>query len=382
MIPSGGRIVMVRSRNHVVIDLSALGHNFKELKSVVSPGARIMGIVKSDAYGHGSIPVSRTLVKHGVDRLGVAHLHEALELRQHGIGLPVVILCGIRTREDAAAVIGNHFIPVLFDTDAAHILGDECARRGTRLRVQVKVDTGMGRLGFPQTELRSALQTIMANRSLIIEGLTSHFSSADETVRDFTELQIKNFRSAIDIGRQLGLDLPVNNLANSAGIVGYRNSHFDMVRPGILLYGGRPSPECVSPLRIKPVMHFKGEVLQVREMPAKTPISYGRTYYTQSHQKIAVISAGYGDGLPRSLSNKGKVLIGGIKANIVGRVCMNMTMVDITGLAEVRPGTEVVFLGSQGKESISGDDMATMAQMISYEIFCSLGHRTSREYTR
>jgi alanine racemase len=373
---------MVRSRNHVVIDLSALGHNFMELKSVVSPGTRIMGIVKSDAYGHGLIPVSHTLVKHGVDRLGVAHLHEALELRQHGIGLPVVILCGIRTREEAGAVIDNQFIPVLFDTEVAQILGDECARRRTRLQVQVKVDTGMGRLGFPQSELGSALQRMMADRNLVIEGLTSHFSSADEPVRDFTELQIRNFRSAIDIGRQMGLDLPVNNLANSAGILGYRNSHFDMVRPGILLYGGQPSPEYAGPLRPKPVMHFKGEVLQVRDMPAQTPISYGHTYYTQSHQKIAVTSAGYGDGLPRSLSNRGKVLIGGIKANIVGRVCMNMTMVDVTGLADVRPGTEVVFLGSQGKETISGDDMATMAQTISYEIFCSLGQRKSKEYVR
>jgi alanine racemase len=373
---------MVHSRNHVVIDLSALGHNFKELKSIVSPGTRIMGIVKSDAYGHGSIPVSRTLVKHGVDRLGVAHLHEALELRQNGIGLPVVILSGIKTREEAGAVIDNQLIPVLFDAEVAQILGDECARRGRKLHVQVKVDTGMGRLGFPQSELRSALQRIMAGRSLIIEGLTSHFSSADETVRDFTDLQIRNFRSAIDIGRQIGLDLAVNNLANSAGIVGYRNSHFDMVRPGILLYGGRPSPECAIPLRLKPVMHFKGEILQVREMPPQTPISYGRTYYTKGHQKIAVISAGYGDGLPRSLSNRGKVLTGGIKANIVGRVCMNMTMVDITGLADVGPGTEVVFLGTQGKETISGDDMATMAQTISYEIFCSLGQRNSREYVR
>jgi alanine racemase len=371
---------MVHSRNHVVIDLSALGHNFKELKSVVSPGTRIMGIVKSDAYGHGSIPVSRTLVKHGVDRLGVAYLHEALELRQHGIGLPVVVLCGIKTREDAGAVVDNHFIPVLFDAEVARILGDECARRGTRLQVQLKVDTGMGRLGFPWSEVRNALKRIMVQRSLIIEGLTSHFSSADETGRDFTELQIRNFKSAIDIGRQMGLDLPANNLANSAGIVGYRNAHFDMVRPGILLYGGQPSPENTSPLRLKPVMHFKGEVLQVREMPDQTPISYGRTYYTQSHQKIAVTSAGYGDGLLRSLSNRGKVLIGGIKANIVGRVCMNMTMVDVTGLADVGPGTEVLFLGSQGKETISGDDMARMAQTISYEIFCSLGQRNSKEY--
>jgi alanine racemase len=373
---------MAYSRNHVVIDLSALVHNFKGLKGLVSPETRIMGIVKSDAYGHGSVPVSAVLVKHGVDRLGVAHLHEAMELRQNDIRLPVVVLCGIKTREEAGAVIDHHFIPVLFDAEAAAMLGDECARRGTRLKVQVKVDTGMGRLGFPWSGVRSVLEKIMAQTSLIIEGLTSHFSSADEDGQDFTELQIRNFRTAIDIARQMGLDLSANNLANSAGIVRYKHSHFDMVRPGILLYGGQPSPGYSGPLRLKPVMHFKAEVLQVREMPDQTPISYGRTYSTQGRQKIAVVSAGYGDGLPRSLSNRGMVLIGGNKADIVGRVCMNMTMVDVTHLAGVRPGNEVVFLGSQGKEIISGDEMALRAQTISYEIFCSLGQRNTKEYVQ
>jgi alanine racemase len=373
---------MVQPRNRIVVDLSALIHNFKELKGVLRPGTGVMGIVKSDAYGHGLIPVSRALVRHGVDRLGVAHLHEAMELRRNGIGLPVVILCGIRTREEAEAVIDNQFIPALFDAETAEMVGEECARRGTRLQVQVKVDTGMGRLGFHWSEIGGALKRIMGHRSLIIEGLASHFSSADETEREFTELQIRNFSSVIDVGRRMGLGLWANNLANSAGIVGYRNSHFEMVRPGILLYGGQPSPGGPGALPLKPVMHFKAEVLQVREMPDQTPISYGRTYYTRGRQKIAVVSAGYGDGLPRSLSNRGMALIGGMKANIVGRVCMNMTMVDVTHLADVRPGAEVVFLGSQGKETISGDELATRAQTISYEVFCSLGQRNSKEYVQ
>ncbi len=365
--------------NLVIIDLSALAHNFKVLKDLVSPGTRIMGIVKSDAYGHGSISVSRSLVEHGVDRLGVAHLSEALELRRSGIGVPVVILCGIKTRDDAAAVIENRFIPVLFDTEKAKMLGEESARRGVTLQVQVKVDTGMGRLGIPVSELGDALRSVTAHRSLTVEGLTSHFSSADEEGREFTELQIRTFKSAVELGRQMGLDLRVNNLANSAGIAGYRDSHFDMVRPGILLYGGQPSPSRSSLLNLKPVMEFKGEVLQVREMPDQTPISYGRTYCTKGRQKIAVTSAGYGDGLPWSLSNRGKALIRGIRANVVGRVCMNMTMVDVTSLPDVRPGDEVVFLGSQKGQTITGDDMAKMAQTISYDIFCSLGQRNRKK---
>jgi alanine racemase len=220
----------------------------------------------------------------------------------------------------------------------------------------------------------------MRYKELRLEALMSHLSSADEPEKEFTETQIKNFQSAVNTGRSMGIDLPLNSLANSAGVMAYKSSHFDVVRPGIMLYGGHPFPEFHGPVQLKPVMGLTGRIIQIRKMPGQTPISYGRTYYTDGKQKIAVISSGYSDGLPRSLSNNGKVIVAGKKVDIVGRVCMNMTMCNISGLESVRPGDEVVLLGSQGKESITGDEIAKWARTISYEIFCSIGQKVPREY--
>jgi alanine racemase len=178
----------------------------------------------------------------------------------------------------------------------------------------------------------------------------------------------------------MGLDLPLNNLANSAGLMKFKDAHFNMVRPGIMLYGGLPSPDFNPPLPLKPVMRFSGEVIQVREFPDHTPVSYSRTYYTRGPGRIAVLSAGYGEGLPRNLSNRGTVLVRGKKAPITGRVCMDMTMVDVTGLGDIRAGDEAVFLGTQEGERISADDLASWTGTISYEILCSAGQRNPKEY--
>jgi alanine racemase len=234
------------------------------------------------------------------------------------------------------------------------------------------VDTGMGRLGVPHMDLVPFLARLMAFKSLDIGGLFSHLSSADDADRSYTEAQIRNFRQAVENARSLGLSLPLNSLANSAGIMAHREAHFEMVRPGIMLYGGLPSPDFESPVTLKPVMTFKGVVLQVRDMPAGVPISYSRTYHTPGNQRIAVISAGYGDGLPRSLSNRGEVLIRGTKASLVGRVCMNLTMADVSASRAVKPGDEAVFLGCQGG--------AWRSDTISYEVFCSIGQRSTRNY--
>jgi alanine racemase len=371
---------MDHSRNAALIDLTALGYNLKQVRALVQSHVRIMGVVKADAYGHGLIPVSRELKKEGADSLGVAHLHEAMELRTNGLDLPIFILSGIRTRDEARAVIENRLSPVFFDVSVAEAIAEECARLGKKTSIYVKVDTGMGRLGIPHSELVPFLEKVASFKSLDLGGLFSHLSSADDADRSFTETQIRNFKLAIEKARSFGFSLPLNSLANSAGVMAHREAHFEMVRPGIMLYGGLPSPDFESPVSLRPVMTFKGVVLQVRDMPAGVPISYSRTYHTPGNQRIAVISAGYGDGLPRSLSNKGEVLIRGAKASIVGRVCMNLTMADISASREVRPGDEAVFLGCQGSACITGDDMARRADTISYEVFCSIGQRGTRYY--
>ncbi len=371
---------MIRSPNKVSIDLSALARNLHQIRTLVSEDTRIMGVVKTDAYGHGMLEVARSLEENGVDCLGTAYLHEALDLRKGGVRLPIVILCGIRTREEAHEVLEKGLIPVLYDLAVVETLYQESAKPGKMARIYLKVDTGMGRLGIPHNDIGPFLQQIAPLRKLHIEGLSSHLSTADEPEGRFSEDQAEKFEKAISIGRSMGLDLPLNNMANSAGIMCHEKTHFNMVRPGIMLYGGLPSPDFINPRPLTPVMHFKAQVLQVRELPGETPISYGRTYYTEGPCRIAVVSAGYGDGLSRNLSNRGKVLIKGKKAAIVGAVCMNLTVCDITGIKEVQPGDEVVFLGSQGGESITGDDIARNAGTISYEVFCSIGRKNIREY--
>ena len=368
--------------NHLTIDLSALAHNLNQVKTIVGENTRVMGVVKADAYGHGLVAVAKTLEKNRVHCLGVAHFHEAMELRNRGVSLPIVILCGIRTREEAEAVVHHGLVPTLFDPAVAEVLAAECARMKTLARVYVKVDTGMGRLGLLSSELAFFLSQVTRFKEIRIEGLTSHLSSADDAESEFTENQIRGFGKAIEMGRAMGLDLPFNNLANSAGLMKFKDAHFDMVRPGIMLYGGLPSPDFNAPVPLQPVMRFTAEVIQVRDFPDHTPVSYGRTYYTQGPRRIAVLSAGYGEGLPRNLSNTGKVLIKGKKVPITGRVCMNMTMVDVTGLEHVRPGDEAVFLGTQNGEKITADDVASWAGTISYEILCSLGQRNPKEYVQ
>jgi alanine racemase len=366
--------------NRLTIDLSALAHNLNQVKAIVGENTKVMGVVKADAYGHGLVAVAKALEKNRVHSLGVAHFHEAMELINSGISLPIVILCGIRTREEAEAVVHRRLIPTLFDLTVAEVLAAESARKKTPARAYIKVDTGMGRLGLLCSELAFFLNQVIRFKEIRVEGLTSHLSSADEAKPGFTETQIRSFRKAVEAARAMGLDLPLNNLANSAGLMKFKDAHFDMVRPGIMLYGGLPSPDFISPVPLKPVMRFSGEVIQVRDFPDQTPVSYGRTYYTQGPRRIAVLSAGYGEGLLRNLSNRGKVLIRGKKVPITGRVCMNMTMVDITGLRDVRVGDEAVFMGAQDGETITADDLASWAGTISYEILCSTGQRNRKEF--
>ncbi|MDY6972229.1 MAG: alanine racemase, partial [Thermodesulfobacteriota bacterium] len=366
--------------NSLVIDLSALVYNLRQVRFLIGQGARIMGVVKSDAYGHGLFPVSQILEREEIDCLGVAYLHEALELRKRGISLPIVILCGVRTRDECREVVEKDLTTVIFDLEAARILDQENARLGKKTHIHLKVDTGMGRLGVSYKETGSIVREILGLKNVALEAMMSHLSSADEPGCDFTEVQIRRFGKAVEIGRSMGLALPLNNLANSAAIMVHNKAHFEMVRPGIMLYGGLPSPGFPSPVKLRPAMNFTGQIQQIRDFADHSPISYGRTYYTEGPRRIAILSVGYGDGLPRSMSNKGKALIRGKKVPIVGRICMNLTACDITGLQDACAGDEAVLMGSQGREVLTGDDLAGWAGTISYEVFCSLGQCNGKKY--
>ncbi|SPD73321.1 Alanine racemase [uncultured Desulfobacterium sp.] len=371
---------MIIELNRTTIDLSALVYNLRLVRSMLRHDVRIMAIVKSDAYGHGLTQVSRTLEANGIDCLGVAFVYEALELRNSGIMTPIVVLSGIQTQQEASETVSNNFSTFIYDLEMAEFLDHEAERQNKKAAIHIKVDTGMGRLGVMHTDVVPFIKRISGLKHLDLVALASHFSCADNCESDFTATQIRLFRKVVEDVRSLGYPLPLNSIANTAGMVGHKDSHLEMVRLGISLYGGMPSPNFILPVSTRPVMSFSGRILQIRDLPDQTPISYGRRYYTNGPARTAIISAGYADGLPRGLSNSGSVLIAGKRRPIIGTVCMNLTICDITGMDEVREGDEAVFLGSQGGETITGDDMARSAGTISYEVFCSLGKRNKKVY--
>jgi alanine racemase len=371
---------MSKLPNRVTIDLSALQYNLSRVRELIGKGTKIMGIVKSDAYGHGLIPVAMELEKLHIDSLGLDYLSEAIRLRDEGIGTPVVILLGISTPQDAKKVLDYNLTPVIFDLDSARMLSEAGKRGGRPIKVYVKIDTGMGRLGIDSKETEAFLKQLIDMKGIKVEGLFSHLSAADEQDPLFTRTQIRNFREAVSASQRLGLELPMNTLANSAGIMRYRGAHFDLVRPGIMLYGALPSPDFASPPPLRHLMTFCSSVVQVREVTHGTPIGYGRTFYADGVRKIAIISTGYSDGLSRSMSNKGQVLIHGQRARIIGRICMNLTIADVTAIKDVRKGDRVCFLGKSKGDMITADDMARWADTISYEVLCSIGRRNEREY--
>jgi alanine racemase len=371
----------ILSPNSIHIDLSALVHNLNQAKMLLSSATKIMGIVKSDAYGHGLIPVSKTLEEHGVSSLGVAFVHEALELRRGGAKLPIFILCGLRSREEMVAAVDHKLIPVLSDMISLRTINRlALEKKADFVKIHLKVDTGMGRLGLPHEDLEEILQEVSRHPYIKVEGFMSHLACADSVSETFTSEQIARFKRAIEMGRAMGLKLPLNHIANSAGLIAHNASHFDMVRPGVMLYGGLPCPEFQSEVSLRPVMTLKGKVIQVRDMPNQTPVSYGRRFFTKGNARIAILSGGYADGVMRGLSNKGTVLISGRKWPIVGTVCMNMTMVDVTGMDNIKPGDEVVFLGAQGDEVITADAIARWNETISYEVFCAMGRANRKGY--
>ena len=359
--------------NRVLIDPSALAHNLRQVRRFLGDGVGITAVVKADAYGHGMRTAAEAFKRAGAERLAVAHVVEAVTLREEGIRGPIVVLCGVHSQDEAAAVVSHDLIPVLSDFGSVDRVGEESRRRGTRSRVQLKIDTGMGRLGVSWTETGAFMEKALAQSGLELEGLVSHLSSADEPDRDFTEAQIRRFTEVLETARSRSVSLEASSLANSAGALWYPEARLGMVRPGIVLYGGLPSPDLRSPIPLRPAMTLSARVLQVRSIPGGTAVSYGRTYTTPGERKIAVISAGYSDGLLRALSNRGTVLIRGHKFPIVGRVCMNLVMADVTELKDVEPGDEAVFLGQQGSATITGDEAAESCGTISYEIFCAVG---------
>ncbi len=366
-------------QNEVIIDLDSLRNNFFEIKRLAGPHARILAVVKSDAYGHGILRVAQTLESAGVDCLGVFEAEEGLELRKAGCQVPILLMMGI-TPDEVSAVVDNGLTPALFHVDLAEKLSQISAAQGKVTPVHVKVDTGMTRLGVWCEDLPDFLEQIMPLAGIEVAGIFSHLAVADQPDHPFTDQQIKRLQEAVEACRRsVGFQGYVH-IANSGALLGSKGLSLDMVRPGILLYGSPPAEGWAAAASFKPVMAFKSRVIQIKTVPPGTSVSYGRTYTTQEACTIATIPVGYDDGYSRLLSNKGEVLIHGQRAPVVGRVCMNLTMVDVTGLEDVAVGDEVVLLGSQGKEQITAEEIAAKMGTISYEVYCTIGKSNRRVY--
>jgi alanine racemase len=372
--------MMITTMADLAVDLAALEHNYRQLRRLCDPQVKMLAVIKADAYGHGLLPVARKLAGAGADYLGVGSLDEGLILRRADITLPVLLLLGILP-EEADRTVAADLEVALFRLDVAQALAAAAASQGKKARVHLKVDTGMGRLGVLPEEVLPFLGGLKKLRHLEVMGLISHLAVADLEEKTYTYKQLQEFTSLVGAARQAGWKLPLTHISNSAALWELPEAHLGLVRPGLMLYGSSPSPDRPLPVDLKPVMSFAAQILQVKRLPPGSSISYGCTYTTPDWCDLAVLPVGYCNGYSRLFSNRGEVLIHGRRAPIRGRVCMNLTMADVTGIPEVRPGERAVLLGQDQGEVLSAEELAGWAQTISYEIFCALGTANLRRYT-
>ena len=366
------------------IDLDAIKFNYEQLRKKVGKETKMLAVVKADGYGHGATFISKELQSLGVDLLGVAICEEGISLRRAGIRIPIIILNGI-FKGQIKETIECNLTPVIFDSNTAQRLSDEGKRVNKRVKVHVKIDTGMGRLGISHKDIVPFFSKLKNMANLEVEGVLSHLSTADGDSpedRDFISLQLQRFEECIREIDILGFSPPLRHIANSAATIDLSPSFCNLLRPGLMLYGAYPSYRFAEKIHLKPVMSLKTEIMQIKSVPAGYCISYKRTFVTQRDSVIATLPIGYADGYSRLFSNRGTALIGGEKAPVVGTVCMDMTMVDVTKVPNVQVGDEAVLIGRQGDKEISADEMADKIGTISYEVFCGVSKRVPRIYIK
>ena len=359
------------------VDHHALRWNLRQIREKVGSKVKILAMVKANAYGHGAAAIAKTLAEAGADAFGVATLEEGIELRHCGIRTPVLVLAGAYS-DQLADFLAHSLTPAVHDLGRLKALEESVKKRGTTLNVHLKIDTGMGRLGLVAAECDSWIGELKKLRALNIEGVFSHFSHAESVEGDYTRKQLEIFNLIVARLRTENIRPDLVHLANSAATITLPPAYFEMVRPGIMLYGIYPSPAMAADISLKPVLEWKTKILQLKKVPVGSSISYGETFIAKRESDIATLPIGYADGYPRLLSNRGEVLVGGQRASVAGRVCMELTMVDVTDIRNVKQGDEVVLLGRQGDAEISADQIAAWANTISYEILTSISARVPR----
>jgi len=363
------------------IDLDALEHNYRQLRKRVGEDTGIMAVVKADAYGHGGVPVGANLERLGADWFGVAFCEEGIQLREGGITRPILVLGGIYFGE-ARTAHKYALTPVVFSYDSARELSAQAVELGLSFDVHVKIDTGMTRLGIAPERAVEQIVKIAELPNLRIEGALSHLATVTPDLGDAYWTQMAAFREVLEQLQERGIDPPVKHLANTAACLASPRPPFNLVRPGIMLLGCYPEPSFEKLIDLKPVFSLTTEIIHIQTVDPGTPVSYGGTFVTSRETRVATLPMGYADGLSRALSNRGSVLVHGKRAPIIGTVCMDMCMIDITDVPDVKIGDETVFIGRQQKERITAEEVAELCNTIPYEIFCNINQRVSRIYLK
>jgi len=366
------------------IDLDNVVHNIQQIRNIVSPKTKICAVLKADAYGHGVIEMAKICAQNGIAYVAVSMLDEAIQLRNSGFDLPILVL-GYTEPKRASEIIYNDIVHTIFSRSLAQALSDAAIKMGKSVKIHIKVDTGMSRVGFLSgyEGIKNIIQ-ISKMPGLILEGIFTHFASADEQDTTYTDMQFERFISICEELNRVGIHIPVKHVCNSAGILQCKNMHLDMVRPGIILYGLYPSSYLASySIKFRPAMRLKANVAMIKDLEAEVPIGYNRTFTTAKKSRIAVVPIGYADGYPTLLNNTGKVLIKGEFAPIAGKICMDQCMIDITNMnTEVKVGDEVILFGEQGAHKIEVSDIASQTGMLHYELVCNIGKRIPRVYIK
>jgi len=360
------------------IDLDALTANVRALRRFVGPSVEIMAVVKANAYGHGAVPVAQTALAAGATRLAVHRVQEGIELRRAGITAPILLL-GYAPLRTAPAVVRYNLTPTIITQEFAEALAAEAERP---VPVHVKVDTGLSRYGVLPEETVDFVRMLQRLPRIHVEGIYTHFATADEADPSYVRRQLDRFRSVLQALKTRGMYISFRHACNSAATLAFPEAHFDAVRPGIAMYGIPPSEDRSSPIPLRPVLTLKSRVARVRTLPAGRSIGYGRTYITSRPTRVALVPIGYGDGYHRLVSNRGAVLIRGRRAPILGRVSMDQIVVDVSHLDGVRMEEEVVIIGRQSEEEITATEVAQWAETIHYEVVTSLLPRVPRLYLR
>jgi len=351
------------------INLDAIAHNVRTIKGIVGRNTQIIAVVKANAYGHGAVEVSQVALENGVAILAVGVVEEGMILRKAGIKAPILI-CGLTLKDQLEPLLSYNLTPTICDLQILEALSKVAGENGKTVGIHIKIDTGMGRLGVSPPKTLNFVKKISKMRNIKIEGIFTHLAATNEEDGIYTRMQFDEYKKALLELEKEGINIPLKHIANSAAILNSSYMYLDAVRPGIILYGLFPSPKSKRTVKLKPAAEFKTKIIFLKKVPPGKSIGYGRTYITTKPTKVATLPVGYADGYSRLLSNKAEVLVRGQRAPIIGRICMDLCMIDVTHIPQVQIGDEVILWGRQGSEIIWAEEIAGKIGSIVYEVIC------------